>query len=122
MARILVIDDDDQVRRMLRMMLETKGHEVLEANNGKEGLRLHRTTHPELAITDMLMPEMDGVELMLALRSEAPQLKIIAMSGGGRYKQTEALDVAGPLGAFATIAKPFGFDAMLDLVTRALAA
>ena len=122
MARILVIDDDDQIRRMLRMMLEMKGHEVLEANNGKEGLRLHRATHPELAITDMLMPEMDGVELMLALRREAPRLKIIAMSGGGRYKQAEALDMAEPLGAFATIAKPFSFEAMLDLVTRAIAA
>src|SRR5467141_3322602 len=122
MARILVIDDDDQIRRMLRMMLEMKGHEVLEASNGKEGLRLHRATPAELAITDMLMPEMDGVELMLALRREAPRLKIIAMSGGGRYKQAEALDMAEPLGAFASIAKPFGFDAMLDLVTRALAA
>jgi len=122
MARILVIDDEDQVRRLLRAALEMKGHEVLEASNGKEALRLHRATPAELAITDILMPEMDGVELIQALRSVAPQLKIIAMSGGGRFRQTEALDMAEPLGAFATLRKPFGLDALLEAVTGALAA
>jgi len=122
MARILVIDDEDSIRRMLRIVLEQSGHEVLEAGHGKEALRLQQISPADLVITDLLMPEQDGIEVIMALRLEAPQLKVIAMSGGGRFKQTELLRMAGPLGAIAILRKPFDLDAMLETVRKALAA
>ena len=68
MARILVIDDEDRIRRMLRAALEMEGHEVIEARQGEEALRLHRAAPAELVITDILMPEKDGLEVIVALR------------------------------------------------------
>ncbi len=122
MARILVIDDEDVVRRLLRAALERAGHEVIEASDGRQALRLQRTTPVQLVITDILMPEKDGIEVIMELRREAPGLKVIAMSGGGRFKQTETLDIAEPLGAIATVRKPFDLAAMLETVQKALAA
>lgn len=122
MARILVIDDEEPIRRLLCQVLVAEGHEVLEASDGKAALKLHRATPAELVITDILMPEQDGLEVIMALRREAPGIKIIAMSGGGRFQQTEALHMAEPLGAFATLRKPFALDAMLETVSLALAA
>ena len=122
MARILVIDDEDRIRRMLRAALEMEGHEVLEASQGDEALRLHRATPAELVITDIMMPEKDGLEVIMALRREGPALKVIAMSGGGRFTQMEPLGMAEPLGAFAALRKPFELDAMMETVRRALAA
>lgn len=122
MARILVIDDEDRIRRMLRAALEMEGHVVLEARQGAEALQLNRITPVELVITDILMPETDGFEVIMGLRREAPQLKVIAMSGGGLFRQVGVLDAANLLGAFATVQKPFDLDFMLDTVGRALAA
>jgi two-component system chemotaxis response regulator CheY len=122
MARILVIDDEEPIRRLLTRALALEGHEVLEASDGREALRLHRAGPADLVITDILMPEQDGLEVIMTLRREAPGIKIIAMSGGGRFKQTEALHMAEPLGAFATLRKPFALDAMLETVNLALAA
>jgi DNA-binding NtrC family response regulator len=122
MARILVIDDEDHIRRLLRTVLEMEGHQVLEARQGDEGLQVIRTTRPDLVITDVVMPQMDGLEVIMALRREAPELKVIAMSGGGRYKLTEPLLMTEPLGAFASLRKPFEVDAMMETVKRALAA
>jgi DNA-binding NtrC family response regulator len=122
MARILVIDDEEQIRRVLRRALEAEGHEVLEARNGAEALWLHRATPAELVITDILMPEKDGLEVLMALRREAPRLKVIAMSGGGRLGQMEPLAAAKPLGAIAALRKPFELDAMIEAVRKALTA
>ncbi len=122
MARILVIDDDDQIRRVLRRALEAEGHEVLEAGNGKTALRVHRTSPAELVITDIHMPERDGLEVLMELRRGAPRLKVIAMSGGGRLGQMTPLEAAVPLGAFASLSKPFELDAMIEVVRKALAA
>jgi len=122
MARILVVDDEDTIRRMLRVALEMEGHEVVDASEGQEALQLHRTTPVDLVITDILMPETNGLQVILALRRETPQLKVIAMSGGGRFILLEALQAAETLGAFATLGKPFDIDALLDTVNRALAA
>jgi len=110
------------MRRVLRRVLEKEGHEVVEASNGAEALRQHQATPAELVITDILMPEKDGLEVIMALRRQTPELKIIAMSGGGRFNQAEALHMAEPLGAFATLRKPFALDAMLEVVNLALAA
>jgi DNA-binding NtrC family response regulator len=122
MARILVIDDDEQIRSVLRRALEGEGHEVLEAGDGTEALRLHRATPADLVITDILMPKKDGLEVLLALRRGSPRLKVIAMSGGGRHGQMTSLEAARPLGAFASLSKPFKLDAMIEAVRRALAA
>ncbi len=122
MARILLIDDEDQIRRMLRRALEMEGHEVLEARNGTQALRLHEATPVELVITDILMPEMDGIEILLALRRDAPRLKVIAVSGGGRLGQMTPLEAARPLGAFASLRKPFELEELMELVKRALIA
>jgi two-component system, chemotaxis family, chemotaxis protein CheY len=121
-ARILVIDDENPIRRMLRAALEMEGHEVFEACHGDEALRLHRTTPADLVITDMIMPLKDGLEVIMALRREAPEVRVIAMSGGGRFMMMEPLQMAEPLGAFATLRKPFELDAMIETVRRALAA
>ncbi len=81
MARILVIDDDDQIRRVLRRALEAEGHEVLEAGNGKTALRVHRTSPAELVITDIHMPEMSGIELATSIRKIRPETKVLFISG-----------------------------------------
>jgi len=122
MARILVIDDEDIVRHMLRTVLELQGYEVIEAKHGKEALQLQQISPPELVITDILMPENDGIEVILALRRQAPKLKVIAMSGGGRFKQADALETAELLGAVATLRKPFNLALVIETVKRALAA
>jgi DNA-binding NtrC family response regulator len=122
MARILIVDDEEPIRRLLSQALAPEGHEVLEAGDGKEALRLHRATPADLVITDIIMPEHDGLEVIMTLKREAPGIKIIAMSGGSRFMQTEALHMAEPLGAFATLRKPFALDAMLEMVHLALAA
>ena len=120
MARILVIDDDDQIRRVLRRALVMEGHQVLEASDGKEALRLHQATPAELVITDIFMPEKDGLEVLMALRRDTPGIKVIAMSGGGSRWQMAPLEAAEPLGAFVSLSKPFELAAMIEAVRRAL--
>ena len=84
MARILIIDDEDDLRATLRQMLEQDGHEVSEAANGAHGLELYEKDSPDLIITDVIMPKKEGVETIIALHRSAPNLPIIAISGGGR--------------------------------------
>ena len=121
MARILVIDDEDVVRRMLRTALELQGHEVFEAEQGDEALRVQQASPPDLVITDIIMPEKDGLEVIMALRRLAPRLKVIAMSGGGRFSQIDALETAEMLGAAATLRKPFNLAVVLETVKNVLA-
>jgi YesN/AraC family two-component response regulator len=82
MARILVIDDQEPIRSLLRIILEGAGHEVLEASNGRLGLELYRERSANLIITDIVMPEMDGLELLLELTRNFLNVKVIAISGG----------------------------------------
>lgn len=84
MAQILVIADDAHVRLVLRQVLERAGYTVREAANGREGLQRYRTTPTELVMTDILMPEQEGLETIPALRRELPAVKILAISGGGQ--------------------------------------
>jgi len=106
MARILVVDDDDQVREMLRTMLERDGHEVLDAVNGIEAIALYRMTHSDLVITNILMPEKEGLETIRELCAEFPGVKIIAMSGGGQHGTSSYLEAARAFGAVETLPKP----------------
>jgi CheY-like chemotaxis protein len=122
MARILVIDDEASVRKMLRHMLERAGHEVAEAEDGGVGLRFYREHPTDLIITDILMPDKEGIETILQLRKIHPQVKIIAISGGGHMNKHDLLVTAQRLGATRTLAKPFERQELLAAVQEALAA
>jgi len=115
-ARILVIDDDEQLRRMLCMALRRAGYVVVEAGDGNEGLERFREAPTDLIITDLLMPEKEGLETIMDIRREFPDAKIIAMSGGGRAGNLNFLRVAERLGAQRTMAKPFNLQALLAAV------
>ena len=121
MARILIIDDEDELRSMLRQMLEQTGHEVTEAVNGAEGIQLYEQDRPDLIITDIIMPEKEGVETIIALRRADPDLPIIAISGGGRLEATDFLTMTKKLGARRTLSKPFRRDQLLEAVGECLA-
>ncbi len=121
MARILIIDDEDELRSMLRRMLEQAGYEVTEAVNGAEGIKLYERDRPDLIITDIIMPEKEGVETIIALRQADPNLPIIAISGGGRLEATDFLTMAKKLGARHTLSKPFRRDQLLEAVCECLA-
>ena len=107
MARILVIEDDDEVRELLRQILEHVGYEVEEANDGDEGIKRYRETQSDLIITDIIMPKKEGIETITDLRMEFPDVKVIAISGGGRLGPEPYLEVAQSFGANRIIMKPF---------------
>ncbi len=107
MGRILIIDDDDQFRLMLKRLLELDGHEILEATDGKEGIRVYGNKRVDLVITDLIMPNMEGVETIIQLKRESPEIKIMALSGGGRNEPQSDLSMAKKLGANYTFEKPY---------------
>lgn len=119
MAVILVIDDEEIIRVLLRSALQAAGHEVTEAANGREGLDLYRKKPPDLVITDILMPELNGLDLILALTRQFLHAKVIAISGSGEGKNV--LDHAKLLGARRTFRKPFSLTQLLDAVRYELA-
>lgn len=120
MSRILIVDDDEQLRTMLRMVLQGAGYEVLEARDGRLiGKALEE--HPDLIVTDVLMPGTDGFEVIRELRRNDPSVRIIAMSGGGRLSGESYLNIAEKLGAKVTLAKPFSKTEFLEAVRMALA-
>ena len=121
MARILVMDDDGTLRGAIRVALEAAGYEVLEAADGHAGLRLQREQGADLVLVDIFMPERDGLEVIKALRVESPQVKIIAVSGGGRTGQIEVLSVAAAFGAARTLVKPFAPRELLKVIRELLA-
>jgi CheY-like chemotaxis protein len=114
--RILVIDDEPSALDVLQKILEGEGYEVLVAANGLDGVALFRQQPCDLVITDMVMPVKDGLQTILELRDEAPDLPIIAISGGGVISKERYLTVAGYLNRVITIAKPF---TVLEIVTAA---
>lgn len=120
MARILVIDDEPQIRSMLRLMLERDGHEVVEAPDGIEGIRTYRQNPVDLIITDLIMPNKDGIGMIIELKKEFPEVKIIAMSGGGLNKPEGYLKGAQKLGADCTLTKPIDREEMLRAVKNTI--
>jgi CheY-like chemotaxis protein len=120
MARILIIDDDKMVLNMLRQVLEGAQHTVVEASNGEVAMRLWREHSADLIITDILMPEKDGLEVIRELRRECPTVKVIALSGGSRKIHFDALDVAKRFGALSTLEKPFELKELLASVSTVL--
>ena len=120
MARILIIDDESQIRSMLRLMLERVGYEIAEAPDGIEGIRQYRENPADLIITDLIMPNKDGIGMIIDLKKEFPKVKIIAMSGGGVNRPEGYLDGAKKLGASRTLTKPIDRDEMLKAVKDTL--
>ena len=115
MARILLIDDDDTVRTMLRLTLVHFGHTVIEARDGKEGLELFQDANVDLLITDIVMPEKEGLEVLMELRKKHPPVKIIAISGG------DYLHMAKLMGAAKVLAKPFSTNVLIEAIDELLA-
>ena len=120
MAKILVIDDDDQLRALLLRVLERANHETAGAENGRAGELVYASFAPDLVVTDIVMPEQEGIETIMSLRRRNAGLPIIAMSGGAMYSSGEYLEIARRLGA-ATLCKPFLPQDLLDAVDQALA-
>jgi DNA-binding response OmpR family regulator len=121
MQRILIVDDDPSFRTVLRMMLVKQGYDVIEAGDGNEALELMETGGADVVVTDLIMPEKEGLETIQELRNTHPTVKVIAMSGGGDFTGRDILAVARILGAHSVLAKPFtsqqiaaALDAVLD--------
>lgn len=107
MSKILLVEDEDAFRMILKQMLERDGHTVLPAANGRKALRLCIDGGIDLVVTDIVMPDMEGLETIREIRKQHPALKVIAMSGGGRIGAEDYLRIAGKLGADQTLVKPF---------------
>jgi CheY-like chemotaxis protein len=116
MATILIIDDEAIIRALLRSALEAAGYEVTEAANGRQGLEMYRAKQTDLVITDILMPELNGLDMLLELTREFLHAKVIAISGAGGEKEKNQLDVAKLLGARQTFQKPFSLPHLLGAV------
>ena len=120
MPRILIVDDEIQIRTMLRRMFEREGYEVIDAPDGKVAMSLHREEPADLIITDLVMPGTDGIETIIKLRKGFPEVKIIAMSGGGLVGGEDYLMMAKGLGAMRTFSKPIEREEMLKAVRELL--
>ena len=120
MASILLIEDDAEVRTVIRRMLESKNHEVVEAPNGKVGLRLYRKNSTDLVVTDILMPDKEGIETIRELRRDFPEVKIIAISGGGMLGLERYLELAKKMGAQRTLEKLFNGNELNEVVRELL--
>jgi CheY-like chemotaxis protein len=120
MNRILVIDDEDGVRRAVRIVLERSSYRVREARSGLEALRLWHEEESDLVITDIHMPEMDGLEMIRQLHALSPHLPVIAVSGSGEMASRDLLKDAGLSGPIRTLDKPFKIIELLECVREAL--
>jgi DNA-binding response OmpR family regulator len=120
--RILVIDDDDGVRETIRLALDEHVYEVITAENGERGLSAFRRTPPDLVITDIVMPAMEGLQTIRELRRQRPAMPIIAISAGGRGERHDFLEIARRLGAWEILVKPFDPDELVARIESCLGA
>jgi DNA-binding response OmpR family regulator len=120
MMHILLVEDDEGLRSLLRISLEKMGHSVTEARDGKEALTLFKKGPVHLVLTDIMMPGKEGLETIRELRRGNPELKIIAMSGGGRSDARDTLKMAKLFGATAVFSKPFSLAELRKMVTKLL--
>ena len=118
MARILIVDDNDDIRSMLELILRREGFDVASARDGEQALALYAERGADIVITDLFMPERDGIETIVALRERYPDTKIIAMSGWQSQRGPDYLAVAREIGAAGTLRKPFEPRELLRLVRR----
>ena len=122
MARILVVDDEIAIRNAIQRSLEPAGHEVILAADGHEAARVIRESGADLALIDIHMPIMDGLELLVAFQEMAPAMPVVVMSGGNRSRRPDVLTDATSMGATGILKKPFTLGELREAVTRALAA
>ena len=120
MAKIVVIDDEPIIRETVSEMLKKAGHEVESAEDGDAGLSLCRDLDADLVITDIIMPEKEGIETIRDLVRDHPTIKIIAISGGGRIDNTDLLRIARHFGAHHILEKPFSRKDLLEAVDKLL--
>ena len=120
MSRIIIADDDPGFGSMLERVLSQDGHTVELAENGRQALALIRKQPPDMLICDVIMPDMEGVELLLTLRLEVPKLPTLAISGGGRFGSADYLNLARKAGAREILAKPFTPEQLKVAVEKAL--
>ena len=120
MAKILIVDDECEIRKMLQRVLGRSGHELFEASNGEEAMEQLRQESHELVITDIVMPEKEGLETIMQIRRDFPHVKIIAMSGGGRVAATNYLEMAQRVGADRIFEKPFDRTDVINAVRELL--
>jgi CheY-like chemotaxis protein len=121
MAALVLIDDDDTMRAVLARSLESLGHRLWATDSGAAGVRLVRDHRPDLVLTDLVMPDMDGFEIIDELRGISPQLPVIAITGGSRFSVHTLVCMARQLGATETLIKPFTIEELQQAVTDALA-
>ena len=122
MAKILVIDDDELVQATVKAALELDDHDVALASDGLQGLDTFKREAFDLVITDIIMPEKEGIETIIELRQHKPDVKVIAISGGGRTSNQIFLDVAKKFGAVEVLSKPFTPKQLLAVVAKVLGA
>ena len=122
MAHILLVDDEAAVRDFLAELLQLDAHEVTTASDGHHAIRAVEQAPFDLMIIDLVMPEKEGIETIIEIRQKHPDLKIIAISGGGRGSAGDYLAMATQLGAARTLEKPFTNDTLLDTVRAVLTA
>jgi CheY-like chemotaxis protein len=115
MPGVLIVEDDKELREMLKMSLLRRGFAVQEAENGKEAISHFKPLITDLVVTDLIMPEEDGIKVVIKLRELKPAIKIIAISGGGKVGPGSYLNLAKALGADAVYSKPFSIK---DLIVK----
>lgn len=120
MSRILVADDEAPIRELLRQALEMNGYEVVEAADGVETVKIFRENQIDLVITDIIMPDKEGLESIMDLKEIDPDVKIIAMSGGGRLEPHSYLQMAAKFGAKKVFQKPLSISLLLSTIKELL--
>ncbi|HHV37370.1 MAG TPA: response regulator [Candidatus Cloacimonetes bacterium] len=120
MTKILVVEDDSSFRKVLVRMLTRAGYEIDQAGDGNQALEVCAEFKPDLVLTDIIMPDKEGLETIQELLEMCPELKIIAMSGGGKFGPDSYLPLAEKLGAKASLQKPFMRDELLSTIESVL--
>ncbi len=120
MAKILVIDDDEQIRYLFKRKLESKGHLVLLEDDGEPGLASFKENKPDLILLDIIMPRKEGLEVLREIIDLDPKAKVIAISAGGRGRASDYLDYAWRFGAKKVLEKPVDLDSLATIVDEVL--
>jgi two-component system, chemotaxis family, chemotaxis protein CheY len=120
MTKIIIIDDDALIRRMVSRVLTGSGYQVLEAENGRAGLAVIHEQKPDLIITDLMMPEQEGIETVRKLQTDSCKVPILVISGSDLDNRAMFLDMAKRFGADATLKKPFRPSELLEAVAQLL--
>ena len=120
-AQILIVDDEEFVRRGLRRQIESAGHEVHEAKDGVDAMKIVNKTDLNLVVSDIIMPKADGIELIMEIRKvKGEKLPVVAISGGGRTRNLDLLKFAKSLGADAVLAKPITSNQLLSTISETM--